>query len=249
MFDFLFRKHLQNIYLLLDDTPPPELSRPISRSGPKVTYTSPRAFLDVKIDGHSTFFEWISAGHYVAQNERGTMAQATQGLLADVYFGFDLDRLFLRIDSEGPARSVLAACDVVRISFAEPAGYELLVRAPGQPGQCVELSRNNQPLDAADILIAVDQIMELAVPFDRIGLAIHGPVRFFVELLRARKASTVRRIKVTSRCPARRLILSESCGMSKKEPIVPHGMIDEQNGRIAAGSCLVAAESTDAGVA
>ena len=31
LFDYLFRKHLQNVYLLLGDTPPPDLARPISR--------------------------------------------------------------------------------------------------------------------------------------------------------------------------------------------------------------------------
>src|SRR5262249_6552247 len=80
LFDYLFRKHLQNVYLLLGDAPPPELARPISKRGPRLAYTAPRAFLDVKIDGRSTFFEWISAGRYVCQNERGTMAMAASGL-------------------------------------------------------------------------------------------------------------------------------------------------------------------------
>src|SRR5665213_480422 len=55
LFDYLFRKHLQNIYLLLGDEPPPDLSRPISRRARQhVHYTTPRAFLDVKIDGLAT---------------------------------------------------------------------------------------------------------------------------------------------------------------------------------------------------
>ncbi len=40
LFDYLFRKHLQNVYVLLGDTPPPELARPISRKGQRVHYTS-----------------------------------------------------------------------------------------------------------------------------------------------------------------------------------------------------------------
>src|SRR5207237_1898501 len=57
LFDHLFRKHLQNVYLLLGDQPPPELSRPISRHGQKPMHTLPRSFLDVRIDGRETFFE------------------------------------------------------------------------------------------------------------------------------------------------------------------------------------------------
>ena len=39
LFDYLFRKHLQNVYLLLGDAPPPELARPISRSGQRAIHT------------------------------------------------------------------------------------------------------------------------------------------------------------------------------------------------------------------
>ena len=74
LFDHLFRKHLRNVYPLLGDEPPAALARPISRRGRgAVHYTAPRAFLDVKIDGRATFFEWINAGRYACSNERGTM--------------------------------------------------------------------------------------------------------------------------------------------------------------------------------
>src|SRR5439155_8048321 len=84
LFDYLFRKHLQNVYLLLGDVPPPDLARPISRRGQKAIHTLPRSFLEVRIDGRHTFFEWLNAGRYTCQNERGTMAMAAQGPLKDV---------------------------------------------------------------------------------------------------------------------------------------------------------------------
>jgi len=56
LFDYLFRKHLQNVYILLGDAPPADLDFPISRRGQRVPYTLPRSFLDVKIDGRATFF-------------------------------------------------------------------------------------------------------------------------------------------------------------------------------------------------
>jgi hypothetical protein len=186
LFDYLFRKHLQNVYLLLGDTPPPELARPISKRGPRVSYTPPRAFLDVKIDGRSTFFEWISAGRYTCQNERGTMAMSTQGPLTEVHFGFDLQRLLVRVDCDSPARDSLADCDVLRVGFVEPAGLEVLLRKPGRPGQVVELRRQGEvvPVPAGELEAAVDQIAELAIPFERLGVAIEQPVAFFVEVLR-----------------------------------------------------------------
>jgi alpha-amylase/alpha-mannosidase (GH57 family) len=51
LFDYLFRKHLQNVYVLLGDAPPPDLARPICRRSQRAVHTLPRAFLDVKVDG------------------------------------------------------------------------------------------------------------------------------------------------------------------------------------------------------
>ena len=68
------------------------LARPISRKGAARPLHPPRAFLDVKIDGRYTFFEWVSAGRYICQNERGTMAMATAGAARRAVFRLRLDR-------------------------------------------------------------------------------------------------------------------------------------------------------------
>ncbi len=184
LFDYLFRKHLQNVYVLLGDTPPPELGRPISRKAQRVHYTTPRAFLDVKIDGRYTFFEWVSAGRYICQNERGTMAMAAQGPLEELYFGFSLSLLLLRIDCTRPAKSALADFDVWRVGFVEPAGFEVRVSNPGRAGQRVELLSNGVAVPNVKIEVGIDQIAELAIPFDALGVAVDEHLQFFVELLR-----------------------------------------------------------------
>ena len=83
LFDYLFRKHLQNVYLLLGDEPP---AGPGPADQPRAasachSHARRARSCDVKIDGRHTFFEWVSAGRYACQNERGTMALATQGPL------------------------------------------------------------------------------------------------------------------------------------------------------------------------
>ncbi len=185
LFDYLFRKHLQNVYLLLGDEPPPDLSRPISRRGQRVHYTPPRAFLDVKIDGRYTFFEWVSAGRYVCQNERGTMAMAAQGPLAELYFGFSLELLLVRIDCDRPARAALAEYDTWRIGFTEPHGFEVRVHNPGRPNQAAELLRQGEPVAAPGLAVGIDQIAEVAIPFDLLGVEVDAHLQFFVELLQA----------------------------------------------------------------
>jgi alpha-amylase/alpha-mannosidase (GH57 family) len=183
LFDYLFRKHLQNVYLILGDVPPPELSRPISRRGQRVHYTQPRAFLDVKIDGRYTFFEWVSAGRYVCQNERGTMAMAGHGPLAEMYFGFNMDLLLIRLDCDRPARDALADYDTWRVGFIEPPGFEVRVHNPGRPGQEVELLREGRRVEAPGLAVGIDQIAEVAIPFDRLGVKVDDHLQFFAELL------------------------------------------------------------------
>ena len=184
LFDYLFRKHLQNVYRLLGDEPPADLSRPISRRARgAVHYTAPRAFLDAKIDGRATFFEWVSAGRYACQNERGTMAMATHGPLEELFFGFDLDRLLIRVDCDRPAREALADGDFLRVGFVEPAGCEIRLHHPGRPDQAAELMVGGKRAAGSPVEAAVEQIAELAAPFDALGVAVDGPVPFFVEVV------------------------------------------------------------------
>jgi alpha-amylase/alpha-mannosidase (GH57 family) len=189
LFDYLFRKHLQNVYLLLGDEPPADLARPISRSGQRAAYTLPRAFLDVTVNGRRTFFEWLSAGRYNPQNERqGAMALARKGPIKELYFGFNVRALFVRVDFQGPARKALADFDALRLVFAEPPGWEVRVLRPARPDQAVELWRGDERAPAEGIAVGVEQIFELAVPFERLGVAVNQPLQFFVELLEGRRS-------------------------------------------------------------
>jgi hypothetical protein len=193
LFDYLFRKHLQNVYFVLGDPPPPELARPISGRGQRPIHTLPRAFLNVKVDGRRTFFEWLSAGRYTCQNERGTMAMAAPGPMKDVYFGFDPQTLLIRIDFDGPARTALPDFDALRIGFVEPAGCEVLVTdlSSAKPlGQIMGPSPERSALDAshatactAPVDVAIDQIVEVAIPFQRLRVTVDQPIQFFIELL------------------------------------------------------------------
>ncbi len=92
----------------------------------------------MKIDGRETFFEWVAAGRYTCQNERGTMAQGTRGPIRDLYFGFDLQRLLVRIDLDSPARAALDDYDALRLGFVEPAGWEVVIEKPFTPDQLMQ---------------------------------------------------------------------------------------------------------------
>ena len=59
------------------------------------------------------------------------MTQVASGLLESVWFGFDAERLLIRVDTQGgPAREVLAEADRLRVGFVEPSDREIVVMQP-----------------------------------------------------------------------------------------------------------------------
>jgi alpha-amylase/alpha-mannosidase (GH57 family) len=181
VFDALFRKHLQNVYSLLGDTPPLDLSRPIKRRAHVPIHTLPRSFLNVRIDGRETYFEWINAGRYTCHGDLGAMTMEARGPLKAVYFGFDLERLFVRVDLDQPATRVLPGFDGLRIGFLEPEGRAFDIVQPATAEQRGEWSGTSAPMGA--VAFALDRIVEIAVPFAVLGVEVGAPIQFSVELL------------------------------------------------------------------
>ncbi len=184
LFDRLFRKHLQNVYAILGEEPPGELGRPISQGHGQRLHSQPTGLLNVKVDGRRTYFEWLDAGHYVCQGARGTMSMAAaEGLVSDLFFGFDEERLALRLDARGgPFAERLAAIDGIRVVFYEPAGYELHITNPASPKPAARLLRDEKAQAAGHAQVAAELVLEVTIPFEGLGLAADDPIQFYVEL-------------------------------------------------------------------
>ncbi len=181
LFDQLFRKHLKNVYTLLEETHPNVLNQPITRTERPAIHTSPTGFLPIKVDGRRTYFEWISAGHYVSGNARGTMTKVTAGVIREVYFGFDAERLMIRVDTAASARDDLAALDEIRVRFLDPPATE--IRLSGLKQRTIEgrLYRKNRAVSKAAIEAACDHILELSVPFGDLRVEPGDPIQMYLE--------------------------------------------------------------------
>ncbi len=186
LFDHLFRKHLRNVYELLDHEPPGQLFEPISHSGSRgEPHGQPTSFLRVRVDGRYSYFEWINAARYTCGQERGTMARVTQGPMKAVWFGFSPTQLLIRVDAtDPPARVGLSSVSTLRVGFVDPADREVVVTsaAKSKPEATV-LHREKPTTQGSPIEVACDRILELAVPFDRLELKPDDKVRFYIELL------------------------------------------------------------------
>ncbi|MGD0498056.1 MAG: glycoside hydrolase family 57 protein [Bryobacteraceae bacterium] len=97
-FDQLYRSHLANVYRFLGQAPPEELSRPILRTAVPETQIAPCGAIAPTIDGRVTsYFEWIGAGIYRADQRSGSM-HGKKFLVNEAQFGSDGAHFYLRLD-------------------------------------------------------------------------------------------------------------------------------------------------------
>jgi len=98
MFDRLFRNHLKKVYTLLGVEPPQILDEPITSLENHLPLLMPDALVTPQIDGTiSHFYEWFGAGRFDCATAPGAM-QRTFKVATHIYFGFDYDNLYLRVD-------------------------------------------------------------------------------------------------------------------------------------------------------
>jgi alpha-amylase/alpha-mannosidase (GH57 family) len=101
-FDLLYRKHLSNVYRLLNGSAPDDLAAPIKQprtaAGLNVV---PTALVNPQVDGRvTTYFEWLGAGVYSPDVRSGSLHGAAQHVEA-VHYGYSEEALFLRVDLKG----------------------------------------------------------------------------------------------------------------------------------------------------
>lgn len=183
LFDQLFRKHLQNVYELLGTRCPDSLQQPITRTEIRAIHTMPTGFLPVKIDGRRTYFEWISAGRYISGSERGTMTLVTEGVIHEIFFGFDSENLFVRIDTAKQAREDLKAIDELVLRFLEPEGYEVRITKLKSGQSLAKLCRKNRMVPKSQTKVAIDRVLELQIRFNDLKRKPDEPIHMYVETL------------------------------------------------------------------
>jgi hypothetical protein len=191
-FDELFRRHVRNVYRALDKPIPEELFvTNITTDTAGVEVHRPTGFIEPVIDGEVTsYFEWVGAG-CVDEAAAGAMHQVAERSpgVALIEFGFDLDRLFIRVDGSQPMKEILAAQVELSVNFLKPSGVRLLVRADahGRPSvTLVERSKTGSwdRRECTAIKAAVRAVLELEIPFRCLRVRTHDPVAFIVAVNR-----------------------------------------------------------------
>ncbi|MBU8934087.1 MAG: glycoside hydrolase [candidate division Zixibacteria bacterium] len=97
-FDAIFRRHLVNLYELLELDVPMALLTPISRGTPRAHVVLADDLVTPIVDGCRThFYEWAGAGSFNCVEAGSAMHRAKQ-YLKEILFAYDHDNLYIRLD-------------------------------------------------------------------------------------------------------------------------------------------------------
>jgi alpha-amylase/alpha-mannosidase (GH57 family) len=192
-FDELFRRHVRNVYRALDKPIPEELFvTNITTDTAGVEVHRPTGFVEPVIDGEVTsYFEWLGAGCVDETAAVGAMHQVAERApgVALIEFGFDLDRLFIRVDGSRSMKDMLGEQVELSVNFLKPSGVRVLVRtdAHGRPSVTLVERSNTGSWDRREctgMKAAVRAVLELEIPFRCLHVHTHDPVAFIVALNR-----------------------------------------------------------------
>ena len=160
-FDELFRSHIANVYRALGQMPPEELSRPILKATALEQKTEPTGRVRATIDGlQSSYFEWIGAGIYHADQRSGSM-HGKRFAIRELHYGFDAENLYLRIDFREDAADLVASLDC-RFCF-RPNGV-------GEKTAVLHLEQGRVTVSETELPVtcAFQQILELSIPLKHV---------------------------------------------------------------------------------
>jgi len=189
-FDLLFRTHLMNVYRLIGRDIPDELQISILREDrqalPTVELT---AFISPVIDGQVTnYFEWLPAGFYDVSQGGGAMHRGAS-IITHIYYGFDLKNLFIRLDPSGSLRDERVSDLAFFVNFLNPKGYDIEIRVVPQERRVTAAFHRGEngtrtPVGQVNT-VAANEIIELAVPFEMLGVKPNDDVQIFVTVERS----------------------------------------------------------------
>ncbi len=184
-FDELFRSHLRKVYQLLGEAVPPELETPIQATErPFKPVRMPLQFMTPSLEGKATtYFEWSAAGFYKATGFRGAMYDARSQIIEGLYFGFDLENLYLRLDSSKLLSDFLRKGGKFLFEFLAPKRIDLEVFCEGGTitWKAFEVEGNRRkPTELSGVKVVCEQICELKLPFASFGATPEKPLRFVV---------------------------------------------------------------------
>jgi alpha-amylase/alpha-mannosidase (GH57 family) len=206
-FDELFRSYLMKVYTVIGSPIPPNLHVPILLEDREVVPDSEvRGFIFPKIDGTATsYYEWYNSAHIVVKRGGGSMHKS-ESCIADLYYGFNKDSLFIRADPIIPLDRFEERVSL-HIDIFHPSVLKI-VFDPVADETAVYESVNQEWAKSDTVLQASSSdIFEIGIPFSVLGAKENDEVHFALEVVKNGETSIGEAALMTAkrmeRCPWR----------------------------------------------
>ena len=181
-FDELFRFNLIKVYKEMGKEVPEHLFIPIPREDRGIVpIVAIRGFIEPKIDGIVTnYYEWYQSAYIDVKRSGGSMHRA-ESILSRLYYGFNKDNFYLRIDplipfSEFPDDSKFS----ILILKPFPSKIVVPIRPPSSKADFFEKAGEDWKKTEEIIDIAVEEIFEIKIPFKLIKAHENDEINIFV---------------------------------------------------------------------
>ena len=192
-FDRLFRSHLMQVYRLLGENIPPYLMEPIVHAGATLPTDQPAGLLNPTLDGLVThFYEWVAAGGFDVRKTGGAM-NISETVISHIYWGFDLNNLFFRIDTGASPFAPEVQEVNITVCIDNRKHYRTEIVLPSSQGAKgrIRIQTSEGGDDWAEVAnsdrIGVQKTIEFALTFEELGLksgdTLHFHVRVYKEQL------------------------------------------------------------------
>ncbi len=198
-FDELFRMNLMKVYSDLGKEVPPHLFIPVLREDRRVSPSvAIRGFIEPKIDGLVTsYYEWYQGAQLETKKSGGSMHKA-ESILSILYYGFNMDSLFLRLDPSTPFSDFPEDIKIV-INLIRQSQMKIEASLKPMPQAELFIKNDGEWNKIKDITdVAIQDIFEIGIPFIDLDAREKDEISLYI--------SVVKNGEEIERCPWRGFI-------------------------------------------
>lgn len=163
-FDYLFRKHLQNVYFFASKEIPKELLEPIVKQESSTKDRLPTSLLSPTINGlENGFLEWMGAGFKDLSTEYSVM-DSSAGLIKSIDYATDLQNVFIRF-----------------LASKALLNKTLELHIIGEKTKIISMDLNEKKFKNNDYSYALDEYFEMSFNMQSFGITDFVDLYFYVK--------------------------------------------------------------------
>jgi alpha-amylase/alpha-mannosidase (GH57 family) len=184
-FDELFRGYLMRVYKEMGKDIPPYLYIPILQEDRSIVPAAQaRGFIYPKIDGLVTgYFEWYQSAYIDVKKSGGSMHKS-ESLISALYYGFNKDSLFIRLDPAAPFAEMHERI-IIRINIVHPFTFRITFDSLEDAAKAVMHEKVfDEWIFITHVHSAAKDIFEIEIPFKDIKVTENNEIHFSIDIIK-----------------------------------------------------------------